>query len=147
MKQIELTQGQVALVDDEDYEYLQAYNWYAVKFRTGPFYAHRRNSKTNRPIAMHHDIMGFPPEGLQTDHIDRDGLNNQRCNLRFVDRYINNQNKEFRLGAMGLMGVTAHGKKFRAQITRNGKNHYLGVFRTPEEAAEARNQFEKNWTR
>ncbi len=88
MKEIPLTQGKVALVDDEDYEYLTQWKWcynrYAVRC-IGP-----KNHRQR--IAMHQVILN-PPEGLETDHIDRNKLNNQRSNLRAVTRSENMQNK------------------------------------------------------
>lgn len=70
------------------------------------------------------------------DHIDGDRLNNRWSNLRAATKAINSQNqkKAHCQSRIGLMGVTQDGKKYRAQITLNGRTRRLGTFGTPEEA-------------
>lgn len=80
MKLIPLTRGQYAMVDDEDYEELSKYKWLAIK-RRGRFVAGRTvytAGARERTILMHKVIAGF----AMTCHIDGNGLNNQRANLR-----------------------------------------------------------------
>ena len=83
MREIPLTDGYVAMVDDEDYKSLIGYRWRAEKHRRSvTVYAVRkfkRGGKT-RTISMHTQITGYE----QTDHKDRNGLNNQRSNCRIV---------------------------------------------------------------
>lgn len=99
MKTIPLTKGKVALVSDVDYPYLSQFNWYANKIK-GIWYAFRgvRQPKIAKYlygkikiIAMHRDIMN-PPAGLVIDHMDHNGLNNQRGNLRIVTHSENLRN-------------------------------------------------------
>ena len=86
MKNIQLTKGFVAIVDDEDYEFLSQWKWcyhangYAI-----------RNYK-GRSIQMHR-VVNHTPAGFQTDHINMDKLDNRKCNLRSVTRGENNQNR------------------------------------------------------
>lgn len=86
MREIPLTQGKVALVDDEDYERLTRHKWYAVR-APHTFYACRNlPSPQKGPVGMHRAVLGLPPrvgpDGILADHWDGDGLNNQRSNLR-----------------------------------------------------------------
>lgn len=142
MKEIPLTQGKVALVDDEYYEELMEFKWYAL-MEGGTFYA-RRHSVTDEQgkrhtIRMHRFIMNTP-DGLDTDHIDGDGLNNTRANLRVCTRAQNQRNKGAqRNNASGFKGVSFHrgAKKWRAQISIDGTKTYLGLFLTRELAYEA----------
>lgn len=95
MKEIPLTQGKVALVDDEDYELVNSLKWYA-HLQSGTFYAMRHtprtDTETRKLIGMHKFIIKTPDE-FETDHIDGDGLNNQKSNLRVVTTRENQQNQ------------------------------------------------------
>ena len=83
-KIIALTQGKVALVDDEDFEWLNHWKWHAVNFR-GAYYAARAPRKneaaTPTNIYMHRLIAGIDT-GLETHHLNSDGLDNRRSNIR-----------------------------------------------------------------
>ena len=143
MKEINLTQGKVALVDDEDYEYLNQWKWYACKdYKT--YYA-QRNGYVNgkrRNIFMHKVILN-PPTGLEVDHIDRDGLNNVRSNLRLATRQQNSFNRR-KFGKCKYIGVTVlkQGKcqYIVANIRMGNRRIYLGMFPTEEAAALAYNE-------
>lgn len=90
--EIQLSQGQFAIVDDIDFEYLSKYKWSA--FRDGRrFYAHRNITIDGKHTTqkMHHAIMG-DPNGRIIDHIDGNGLNNTRANLRWCSRAENSRN-------------------------------------------------------
>jgi len=132
MKEILLTQGKVAFVDDEDFESLNAFKWYAMK-NYNTFYAIRSLPAINgqQTILMHREVMNVP-DGMQTDHIDRNGLNNQRNNLRVVTR----QQNQFNRNAKGYC-FDKPTQKFRAQIRLNGKQIHLGFFETALEARAA----------
>ena len=140
MKEILLTQGKTAQIDDEDFEYLNQWKWYAVRSHRC-WYAQRnirlgQNKRT--VIQMHRQLMN--PEGtLQVDHKDRDGLNNQRANLRICTLSQQRQNEGARQGTSQFRRVCWHkaANKWAAHIGMNGKQIYLGVFDTEEEAARA----------
>lgn len=87
MREIKLTQGYVALVNDEDYDRLVQYNWNAQE-RMYTVYAYRNCRDSGSSRAMHTDIMGKRP-GFDIDHKDRNGLNNCRSNLRFATKSQN----------------------------------------------------------
>lgn len=123
MKEIPLTRGKVALVDDDMFEELNRYKWYA----TDDGYASRSFSRIKgirrRNISMHRQIMGTP-EGMDTDHIDHNRLNNQRTNLRVCTRLENLRNMRSKPdGTSKFKGVCADVKRkyYRAHIRVNGK--------------------------
>lgn len=142
-KEIQLTQGQVALVDDEDYEALSQWKWYAHR-NYNTFYARRNISLTNGKqvmVLMHHAIIGRPNPGLKTDHKDGDGLNNQRYNIHYVTNRQNSQNKRYYnrdKPSSQYPGVSwaKHAKKWRARIQINGKYKHLGYFEEELDAAQ-----------
>jgi len=141
MKEIKLTQGKVALVDDEDYEELNKYKWCAHKEKTN-IYALRHGHKVDGSrtmIRMHREIMK-PVNGLSIDHIDSDGLNNQRCNLRVCTHAKNMRHVRPRKGCSSIFkGVTWHKKiqKWRAYIMLNSKQISLGCYHSEVDAARA----------
>lgn len=141
MKRIKVTQNRYALVDDEDFEYLSQFKWYASK-QGNTFYAHRdsRNRKRDKGtiICMHREIMNSPKDLV--DHIDGNGLNNQKKNLRTCTRSQNSMNqKAHRDSTSKLKGVTfdKSRNKYAAQINFNGKKIYLGRFSVKEKAYQA----------
>ena len=125
-KEIPLTQGKVALVDDEDYEVLSKHMWYAQKNKN-TYYA-LRNSPTDpvthkrTTIHMHAVIAGTPP-GRGTDHINGNGLDNRRGNIRVVNSRENGQNKH-RPKSSKYTGVSWHkqSRKWEVGIQFNSKN-------------------------
>lgn len=139
MKEIKLTQDKVALVDDADYDYLNQFKWYVTK---GPktFYAGRDLviDGVTRRLKMHRIIMSTPC-GLVTDHIDHNGLNNQRSNLRNCTKSQNQRNKT-PIGSSKYLGVNIC---IRATIRINNKNVNIGSFKTEEEAARAYDKMAK----
>lgn len=148
MKQIPLTQGKVATVDDVDYPSLSRYKWCAVFANTKgqgvpQWYAVRTHGKRpNRNlVGMHRDVCGLIiGDGKRVDHRDRNGLNNQRSNLRVCSLRQNNANMELpRHNTSGLKGVCWHKKhrRWRAAVYINNKSNHLGEFITKEEAGKA----------
>jgi hypothetical protein len=140
VRKIPLTQGQIALVDDEDYETVSTYRWH---FKAGRRTGYARTEFRDpdgivTSIYMHSLLMGVDPDGRQVDHRDLDGLNNQRSNLRWATRAQQVQNISVRRDcAAGLKGVYRKNKKWRATIVVSGKRTALGSFSTKEEAGRA----------
>ena len=92
-------------------------------------------------VLMHREIIGVP-YGVQVDHIDHDGLNNTRGNLRLATHSQNNANRPRIWSSSGCRGVTIitkkrMGKLFIAKITRQNRHQHLGRFECPIEAAKA----------
>lgn len=134
-KEIRLTKGQVALVDDEDFEYLNQWNWYVS--RSG--YAVRTHGIFRKTILMHR-LISNTPDGYETDHIDRNRLNNQKNNLRVCTVSENQHNKGMNSdNKSGYKGVSwdAKNNKWRASIRYNNKTYNAGRYETAEEAAGA----------
>ncbi len=138
VKKVPLTKGQFALVDDEDFERINQFKWFA-KEDGKTFYAKRHVRKNGHKIglSMANVIMGVP-HGVIVDHIDQNGLNNTRQNLRVCTKGQNQRNRRKPShNTSGFKGAVRNGSKWQAQIRLNGKRKYLGVFKTPEEAAAA----------
>lgn len=139
MAQIELTQGQVTVVDDADFAWLSQWKWTAQKTDWG-FYAMRHEA--GRVIFMHR-LINRTPDGMVTDHRDNDGLNNRRENLRDATQLQNMMNRHGkRNGTSRHKGVWAdnsrHNRKpWRAAIRLGGKLKYLGRFSDEDEAGRA----------
>ena len=140
MAQIRLTQGQYAIVDNEDFARLNSFKWYANKM--GNTYYAVRNSK-QKSIHMHREILGLKSgDGLLTDHINGNGFDNRRVNLRRCTRSQNQHNMHSIWGTSKYKGVSWHkaGKKWQARICVDGKRIHLGLFDSEIEAARIYNQ-------
>jgi hypothetical protein len=84
-------------------------------------------------------IYRIDPTPLEIDHINGDGLDNRIANLRLATRAENASNARRALDNIsGTKGVQSNGNGYMARIRVHGKQHYLGTFRTLEEAVEAR---------
>lgn len=142
MKEIKLTQGKVALIDDEDFDRVNSFKWFAVMHRS-TFYARRivKNNGIQKTIHMHRFIMNCPND-KQIDHIDGNGLNNIKSNLRTCTNNQNLCNRGMnKNNTSNYKGVNyfRRDKKWRARITINGCEKHLGLFDTKEDAAQAYN--------
>ena len=143
--EIPLSQELVALVDDEDVLLVQEHRWYAnhIKGRRKVYAVRQeRNADTGKisSVLMHRVIMGAR-QGQEVDHIDHNGLNNLRSNLRVCTRSENQQNarKQIRDTTSKYKGVysdKAHGK-WAAGIGINNRNIFLGYFDSETDAARA----------
>lgn len=125
-------------IDDTDFEQLKFYNW-SVKPHCKTFYAVRADYSTGvyKKIFLHRQLLGVTDPDVVVDHIDGNGLNNQRSNLRVCDRANNGCNKRTKKRKQSpFKGVgKTKGGKFKARIGVKGKVINLGLFSTAEEAA------------
>jgi len=145
MKEIQLSKGQVALVDDEDFDRVSQHSWYALFVKTyanGGQYVARSGTRIDgklRQFLLHRFILNAP-DGTNVDHIDRNPLNCKRNNLRLATRNQNCWNTAKRSNnTTGFKGVSVFRKlnKYRAVISCNKQSISLGLFHTSEEAAKA----------
>lgn len=140
MKEIKLANGKgIALVDDEDYEFLNSKKW----FLSGKYA--RTGYRKNRKIIKHnmHNYLINIPDGFFVDHIDRNGLNYQKENLRVVTRQQNQMNRSsYKNSSSKYKGVSWHkkNKKWTTHIKFNYKDYNLGYFDDEKDAARTYNK-------
>lgn len=135
MKRIPLTQGKFALVDDADFKWLSRYKWCAWKApRT--WYVRRLKDEF-----MHRRILGLQKgDGIEVDHRNGNGLDNQRHNLRICTRSENTANQRMpKNNTSGYKGVSwdIDRNKWRVMIDKNGKHIYVGLYFCLIKAARA----------
>lgn len=135
MREIPLTRGRVAIVDDEDFDRLSLKKWYCSS--NGYAMRSRQLGKRKITVLMHREVLGFP-ESESIDHINCDKLDNRKQNLRPCTQSQNMGNRTVRSGRpyKGVTTRTGH-KSFYAEMSYAGKPKYLGAFATAEEAARA----------
>ena len=152
MKKIALTQGKYALVDDDDFDTLSNHKWYAeVDIRNAYALREWRSDGRRGSVYMHHEVVGFPKKGNVVDHINGDGLDNRKENLRIVshrENIGNNKRKRLGLAKSKYVGVTLEKKNlkkpWKAQARINGISKHIGLFSTEEEASLAYSSFIEN---
>lgn len=129
------------IVDKTDEHLLKEYRWRIHK------QGYVVSSVNGSTIRLHHLVIGFPPSGLETDHINRNKLDNRRENLRHVTHQVNLMNREFK-NKSGYKGVyfekNRKTKPYKTCITRNGKRINLGYYATPELASQAVQEYISN---
>lgn len=139
MIEVPLTQGMVALIDDSDAEAIGHRKWRVFRDNR-TFYAASGGTKKLPFLLMHRVILGAV-KGQLVDHINRDGLDNRRANLRFASVSLNGANRRKASGSYtsSYKGVSWHEplKKWKAAVKFNGKKYHLGYHSTEQEAAEA----------
>lgn len=128
-----------ALVDDADYEFLNQWKWWAYK-KGYTFYALRSQSNPTKKIRMHRQILGLTDPAIRSDHINRNGLDNQRSNLRSCTQGENMRNtgmsKNNKSGYKGVCWCKT-GRKWKAEISVNSKTVFLGYYTCLVKAAKA----------
>ncbi len=149
MREIKLTQGKVALVDDEDFEAVSQFKWYATVKDGRIYYACRKTTINGQRIIihMHRLLMGLDKGCAKViDHIDGNGLNNQKCNLRICTIQQNCQNrKSQKNNTSGYKGVSFDKQylKWKARICAKDKRTVIGYYVNKEQAALAYNEAAK----
>jgi len=144
MKQIQLTQGRVALVDDEDFDQVSKYRWYCGldrwrAYAISGFGFYVNNTRKRITVRMHRLIMNAG-RGQEVDHINGNGLDNRKGNLRLCTKVGNGANRRSAIGSsskyLGVSGSKTR-KSWLVQIQSGGMGMYLGVYASEVEAAKA----------
>lgn len=135
---IPLTQGYTSCIDVADVHRVRGMNWHASIQRNRPYAATRLRvaDGTCKEISLARFLMN-PPSGIHVDHIDRNGLNNRRANLRYATISENMMNRGKAINnRSGFKGVyfNEEMRKWRAHIQAHGRRINLGYFRHPEAA-------------
>ena len=159
MRELQTNNGFTVLVDDEDYDRLSKYNWRAYKCHRN-WYPKTRATDYERSMGRNprndtylHQMILPVKSGFVVDHINGDTLDNRRCNLRYATDGQNAMNKQRYINnTSGYKGVSYHKKsatkgrwqiqrrsagRWQASIACNGKQIYLGLYATAEDAARA----------
>jgi hypothetical protein len=136
-REIPLTRGYVALVDDADYERVAALKWHLMTTHKPRATRNFRDGDKRKTLDMARFIME-PPAGMVVDHINGDALDNRRTNLRICTPEQNWMNKrKARASMSGFKGVTVVNGRISAKIAAAKTVYQLGRFETVEAAARA----------
>ena len=140
MKRIPLSQGKFALVDDEDFETVGQMRWYTMRIHN-VWYAASSQAVEGTRVYLHRFLMD-PPSDMEVDHINGDGLDNRRENLRVCLHRDNLRNvRRTVTSRSGFRGVLkTRSGRWEARTKRLGRIIHIGTFDTPEEAARARDR-------
>ena len=137
---ISLTQGKVAVIDRDDVPVIEGYTWHAYRCRNTFYAATHVRAPTLRgdsTLAMHTRLTGF----AQVDHIDHDGLNNRRSNLRSVTNRQNGQNRRPGCApSSGEHNISRNGSGWRVRFRIGGVLRYYGTYPTIPEAVVVRDR-------
>ncbi len=149
MKEIELSQGYIALVDDADFETVSSHFWYAHIDKRKDGSIRNVYAKSNvileggkrAVLALHRFLLDITDPKVQVDHKDHNGLNCQRNNLRVAKNEQNSKNKRKTTLPMSsqFKGVYWYKPRsnWRAMIYVENKHKHLGNFKIEEQAAFA----------
>lgn len=145
---VPLTNGYFAIIDD-DQEHLLNWRWHTKVSSDRLLYAARNEVSDDgkrRTVRMHRLIMGVTDSRLFVDHINGDGLDNRKKNLRLCSNAENLRNQHRARSdnvSTGVLGVSKTKSGFRARLMLEGKHIYLGTYKTLDEAAQARSDGER----
>ena len=136
---VPLTKGRFALIDEEDVDRVSQYNWYVGKGK----HTHYAHHKSKESFLLHRFVTNAPDD-VQVDHINSNGLDNRKTNLRFCNNGQNSAASRKRQGTRskyrGVVFDSTASCKWKARVYDNGKQIVLGRFSSEEEAALAYNK-------
>jgi HNH endonuclease len=139
MKTISLTKGFSAIVDDADFEWLMQWEWHCIVNKRNKYAVRSLHGIRMHGIRMHRVIINAP-SGILVDHIDGNGLNNQRSNLRLCTNAQNMRNMKISpRGTSQYKGVQwrKDHSKWQTSIMSNYRRYHIGYFTSEVEAARA----------
>jgi len=141
---IPLSKGRVAIIDPEDYDSLSQWKWY---YSHG--YAIRHPSMVGgirKGKIMMHRVIAKTPNGVYTDHINGNGLDNRKSNLRFVSHAQNMWNSKLeRNTSTGIKNVSVFNGGYQVRVQKDGKRYFAGFFKDISEAVSRANTFRKEY--
>jgi hypothetical protein len=130
---IELTKGHHAIIDKEDFDLIVGYSWH---YSQG--YAYAIDKTTKERVAMHRLIGGLSNTNYVVDHINGNGLDNRKANIRICTVAQNSKNKASHADSIvKYKGVSIYRGKYVSTIMADYKRYHIGVFNTDFEAAKA----------
>jgi hypothetical protein len=140
---IPLSQGKVAIVDDQDRERVAGYKYHWARgYAVRNVYEDGKWKQPSRKIPLHYDVMGEPPDGKVMDHRNGNTLDNRRKNLRWATPQQNAQNHGLsRRNNSGRTGVFWRERLRKWEVNICGK--YIGVFRDKQMAVRVRGRVER----
>lgn len=142
---VHLTRGMVAFIDAVDVDLVAPYRWFAATVRSGVAYAQASLYGSGGGVAHMHRVITDAPDGMFVDHVDGDGLNNRRGNLRVctTEQNIRNVHVLRSHNTSGHLGVgwREDRQRWRAYVKTAGRMHHIGYFTAADEAARARDDF------
>lgn len=133
--EIPLTQGKVALIDDADLALVSKYKWCVMNSRHTSYAMCAMPADNNRKLYMHRIILSAPV-GIEVDHVNSNGLDNTRANIRLCTASQNRCNADHKSKRL-YRGVRQSGPKWQAFIGWRKKQTYLGIYDTAEDAARS----------
>jgi hypothetical protein len=141
VKEIQLSKGKVALVDDEDFEYLSQWKWF---YHNKGYAARNKNTgnRVGRGSYLMHKVIMNTPDGMETDHINGDKVDNRKSNLRICSKSENIMNSKIRKdNTSGYKGVCWHigHKKYCVSICKDKKIRHVGYYEKISDAVLAYN--------
>lgn len=142
--ELQLSQGKSCWVDSADYALIQDYRWRTLSTK-GKFYVIGRKigSHWRSPNTLLHRFLTGATGAVDVDHIDGNGLNNSRVNMRICSRSLNMCNRTFQLNSKSkIKGVSwsTRNKGWQAHICLYGKREYLGTYKDKRQAQECYNK-------
>jgi len=135
---VSLSNGMTAVIDDVDRSLIDGIRWHVQINKSGVMYA-VTYSLGRKKIYMHRRLLGLTDSAIHVDHIDGNGLNNVRANIRVCNHAENSRNQSIRVNnSSGFKGIWKHQKgKWQAKIVKEGRSFHLGTFESPEAAQAA----------
>ena len=140
MREIILSSGDVCVVDDGDYEFVNQWRWKPIKSKANTYVGRSTRGKNGKKwgCILMHRLLTDAPAGLQVDHIDGDQMNNCRSNLRLCTQSQNMANGPgWKTKDSKYRGVSRNGGHWIARAKKDGETYRFGTYRTQEEAARA----------
>jgi hypothetical protein len=132
--------NQCVLIDDEDHIYFKSHQWHIHKCKTNLYLRGYKKGNRKNGLIYYHRMITNAPKNMDVDHINGNGLDNTKDNLRICNRSQNNANrKAVQSKSSNFKGVhfEKHSKKWRAEITKDGVRYTLGRFLNQNDALNA----------